>query len=344
MALAQDFFASDVKVYNVQVRLPVGLTGLKPGMSAEVAIETDHRKAVLIIPLQAVVRVGKKNYCYVKKGPELRKTEVTPGARNDFRVEVKTGLQEGDEVLRDPLGVLRWLNPQLPPTPDGGGKEAKRPDKTLVVRSVRPVDSERAPGRWVENYGLTHQDFRMIAGLPGVTEVAPVRRFFQETRRARRAYSGIVAGATPELADVLSLPLAEGRFLTEADMEGRRNVVVLGAAVADALFPGEEPLGQGIRIHQEAYVVVGVLQDGDIGIGTITAEERDKSAFIPLSTCDARFGERIRIVRGSTRRMEEVQLSDIYLTLRSPDDLPTTRESIRGLLEDAHAKPDWQVR
>ena len=184
----------------------------------------------------------------------------------------------------------------------------------------------------------------MIAGLPGVTEVAPVRRFFQETRRARRAYSGIVAGATPELADVLSLPLAEGRFLTEADMEGRRNVVVLGAAVADALFPGEEPLGQGIRIHQEAYVVVGVLQDGDIGIGTITAEERDKSAFIPLSTCDARFGERIRIVRGGTRRVEEVQLSDIYVTLRSPDDLPTTRESIRGLLEDAHAKPDWQVR
>jgi putative ABC transport system permease protein len=189
---------------------------------------------------------------------------------------------------------------------------------------------------------LTRQDLRTIAGLPTIALAVPVRRFPQESRRPGHAHSSIVVGTTPELADVLSLQLETGRFLSAQDVEERRNVVVLGAAVADALFAGQDPLGGTITLYRESYRVVGVLRDGDARDDL--AAERNASVFVPLSTCHARFGERVVVQRRGVRSAEAVPLSEIYLTLHSPQDLAGTIESVRGLLEETHTRPDWAIR
>jgi RND family efflux transporter MFP subunit len=325
VASQSDWFASDVKVYKALVSIDDKLDGLKPGMSAEVAIETGRAAGVLQVPLQAVVRVGLKHFCYVKNGLEIDKIAVQPGVRNDSRVEIKAGLKAGQEVLRDPVGLLRRSSA----APTGG---AAVPHPSVHVRSVRHVDPD-APARRsaVVSYGLTHQDLDRIAALPSVAQAVPARRFPYEVRHRERTYGAAIVATTPELADVLRLPLESGRFLTTEDVEERRNVVVLGGATAEALFPLDNALGHTIVLNKDSYLVIGVLGDDDVGV------------YLPLTTCQARFGERVIIRKGGARTAEAVQVSDIYVMLESPQDRAGAVESIRGLLEVNHPEQDWAI-
>src|SRR6266481_9114851 len=50
---------------------------------------------------------------------------------------------------------------------------------------------------------------------------------------------GNTSGVTPNYSDISNITIREGRFITEADNEQRRNVIVIGVNGADALFPGK---------------------------------------------------------------------------------------------------------
>ena len=65
----QDWFSSDVKVYQTMVSIDEHLPGLKPGMTAEVTIFTDsHSDHALTVPIQAILGgadLGSKRKVYV---------------------------------------------------------------------------------------------------------------------------------------------------------------------------------------------------------------------------------------------------------------------------------------
>jgi putative ABC transport system permease protein len=123
------------------------------------------------------------------------------------------------------------------------------------------------------------------------------------------------------------------------------NVVVLGAGVAERLFPFEDPLGQTVRLGTHFYVVVGVLGDrmatGGSG-GSQAAEEFNNDVYIPIQTCKVRFGEKIYIRASGSRSGEQVELSQVTLTVADIDKVRPTGEVVRGLL-DRHVKNDWAV-
>jgi multidrug resistance efflux pump len=107
MAAAAEWFAGDVKVYVTKVTLDGSVEGLKPGMSAEVTITTgDPLEQVLTVPVQAIVggpELGDNREVYVRtpKGDtEVR--SVVIGLSNDTKVEIKSGLEEGDVIVLNP--------------------------------------------------------------------------------------------------------------------------------------------------------------------------------------------------------------------------------------------------
>ena len=67
-----------------------------------------------------------------------------------------------------------------------------------------------------------------------------------------------ILGTTADLARVVKSDMKEGRFFTEIESRGGRNVVVIGFDVADALFPNDSPIDKPIRIRNQQYTVVGV--------------------------------------------------------------------------------------
>jgi putative ABC transport system permease protein len=58
--------------------------------------------------------------------------------------------------------------------------------------------------------------------------------------------------------------------------------VVLGATVAEDLFPDSFPVGQSVRINGAAYEVVGVLENSGSAFS-----DSDNNVFMPITTTSA---------------------------------------------------------
>jgi putative ABC transport system permease protein len=123
-------------------------------------------------------------------------------------------------------------------------------------------------------------------------------------------------------------------------------VVVLGARVAEELFPFEDVIGKTVVLNKEQYVVVGVLKERTPR-GTSSAsqsqEDFNKDVYIPIKTCKVRFGERVIIRQGGSRTGEQVEMHQITLTVADIDQVRSTGDLVRSLLERYHTKKDWDV-
>jgi multidrug efflux pump subunit AcrA (membrane-fusion protein) len=86
--------------YHAIVTIDDPLPGLKPGMTANVSFgEPRPPRAVLRVPLSAVVADGPKRLCFVRTNQGVYEREVVLGKDNGRDVEIKTGLAEGERVL-----------------------------------------------------------------------------------------------------------------------------------------------------------------------------------------------------------------------------------------------------
>jgi HlyD family secretion protein len=129
----QDFLSADVKVYQTMVAIDDQVEGLKPGMSAEVTIMIDDQlEHVLGVPLQAIVgsvELGMERKCFVLDSagqPEER--TIVVGLSNEQMAEIKSGLQEGDEVILNPKALLDdKAKAALSSDPKNGGHGAVMP-------------------------------------------------------------------------------------------------------------------------------------------------------------------------------------------------------------------------
>ena len=93
-----------------------------------------------------------------------------------------------------------------------------------------------------------------------------------------------VTGATAEYVVVRNLNIEYGRFLTAEEVDNNVRVVVLGATVAQDLFD-VNPVGQRLRIENEIFQVIGVLEaEGGQGFGS-----NDDRAFVPISVAQDRL-------------------------------------------------------
>ena len=88
-----------------------------------------------------------------------------------------------------------------------------------------------------------------------------------------------IMGTTPDNLITTGSAVAEGRFLTGADAEGSQPVCVLGSELATNLFHDESPLGQRIKIQDQSYQIVGVLQKRGSLFGSLNLDIR---VIVPL--------------------------------------------------------------
>jgi len=153
---------------------------------------------------------------------------------------------------------------------------------------------------WGNNAGAEWWRFRNRPGIqPALAQtirdrsrfadaVAPMTDTDRPAQYKGRSLDAEILGSPPDYGRIRDVNLAQGRFLTRADERGGRNVCVVGAAVADHLFPVATPLGKTIRIGGVPCRIVGVQErEGEGLFGGTSAEER---IIIPFSTYDKQFG------------------------------------------------------
>jgi putative ABC transport system permease protein len=156
-----------------------------------------------------------------------------------------------------------------------------------------------------------------------------------------------VIGSTEEWLTVSTFELAKGRFLSAGDNEGRALVTVIGADVADTLFPNAEPVGSTIRVANKPFTVVGVLARK----GKILDQSQDMRVVITFNTFRSFFKGRrsieigVQVLQGDRMDEAEDQLQGIMrrarqtppekpddFTINKPDQLSSTYESLTGAL------------
>ncbi len=224
---------------------------------------------------------------------------------------------------------------------------ARQGATNIIVRSVKPPEDSATQRRTrIAMYGLTVTDYPRFGTISTVTRRVPMRIFPQEIRRLDRMHNGRTVATTPDYADVNQLELACGRFLTAEDGHYMRNVAVLGATTAEKLFPFDDPLGQTVRLGNYFYEVVGVLRErmptGGSG-GSQAAEDFNHDVYIPLQTCRVRFGERVINRQSGSWNAEQVELSQVTMTIADMDKVRPAGEMVRELLQSRHLKNDWAV-
>jgi putative ABC transport system permease protein len=217
----------------------------------------------------------------------------------------------------------------------------------IIIRSVKPPDDSSTAQRGrAAIYGLTYDDYDRFAMIPEVIRMVPMRIFPQEIRNLEYFLTGRVVATTPEYASVNSLELAAGRFLTNDDDHDMLNVAVLAANTADKLFPFEDPIGKSVRLGKYFYRVVGVIKErmptGGTG-GSQAAEDYNSDVYIPLQTCKVRFGERIVYRQPGSMLAEQVQLSQVTLSVAEMDQVRRASDVVHSALAQKHPKSDTKV-
>ena len=95
-----DKIQPSTRTMDTEVDVPNPALTLIPGMYAEVDLRVDERRGALSVPLDAVDRSGPSARVFtVTSAGVMRIIPVTLGLENDQRVEVLSGLQEGDVVV-----------------------------------------------------------------------------------------------------------------------------------------------------------------------------------------------------------------------------------------------------
>ncbi len=124
--------------------------------------------------------------------------------------------------------------------------------------------------------------------VPTVRRVAPQITLSEVVQSGSLTASATVTGVTPEFLTVRSYEVAQGRFLSASDLEGVRNVVVIGPDLKDKLMPTGSALGRKLRIRDQSFEVIGVLEPK----GAVFGSNQDETAYVPLTTMVSRLSGR----------------------------------------------------
>jgi putative ABC transport system permease protein len=156
---------------------------------------------------------------------------------------------------------------------------------------------------------LTLSDAEAIAErIPSVLAVAPITENYAEVSVGDESSSAFIEATTPEYEQVVNYPVEYGQFISARNVATRDMVTVLGAQVAEDLFPGEDPVGKRVRINGRQFNVIGVLESKG---GQMMGVSMDSVVVVPITTYQS------RLFPGQTIRGEDavqqigVQIADV---------------------------------
>jgi len=124
--------------------------------------------------------------------------------------------------------------------------------------------------------------------VPSVRRVAPQITLSDVVQSGSLTASTTVTGVTPAFLPVRSFEIAQGRFFSASDLEGVRNVAVIGPDLKDKLMPTGSALGRQLRIRDQSFEVIGVLEPK----GAVFGSNQDETVYVPLTTMVSRLSGR----------------------------------------------------
>jgi putative ABC transport system permease protein len=129
---------------------------------------------------------------------------------------------------------------------------------------------------------ITDDDVNAVrAECPAVAYVTPVSRSAAQIVNGSLNWGTSVQGVGVEWPFVRSWNVEKGAFFSDSDVRASAKVCLLGSTVSNALFEGQDPVGQMVRIKNFPFRVVGVLETKG---GNQMGQDQDDTVIAPYTT------------------------------------------------------------
>jgi putative ABC transport system permease protein len=170
---------------------------------------------------------------------------------------------------------------------------------------------------------LTPQDAIALEKISHVTAVSPIISLTAQVVYGKQNWNTRIQGVNTVFQGIQGWQMAGGVWFSEADVSGGRPVAILGQTVAHNLFDatGTDPVGQRIRIRDQEFRVIGVLQPKGGGFNV------DEIVFVPFNTALSRlknttFVDQIVVQVDDSKNVNQVQ-QDIKTILERRHQIPS---------------------
>jgi putative ABC transport system permease protein len=142
-------------------------------------------------------------------------------------------------------------------------------DFTVVVKSLK-------------NKNIDITDYRSVAELCKACEAvgASASSTLSVQYGNKQTDDTSIIGYTPNMIDIDTRTLEEGRYFTPAEDKHAAYVGVIGSSLVEQFFPNEDPIGRTIRTGSLEFEVIGTFKK----LGSVLGQDQDNFVIIPLNT------------------------------------------------------------
>ena len=160
-----------------------------------------------------------------------------------------------------------------------------------------------------------------------LAEVTPVIMTFTRVRGGGGNWRAPIYGVDTSYQAIRDWQVGSGQFFDQKDMRARRKVCLLGATVADNLFPGQDATGQEVILRGVPFKVIGVLaRKGQTADGS----DQDDMVIAPYTTIQERLAGRQFIAQ-------------ILGSAWAPEDVDAAMDEAKAILRESHALGEWEA-
>jgi putative ABC transport system permease protein len=171
---------------------------------------------------------------------------------------------------------------------------------------------------------LTEEDAVAIKReADAVAYVSPQLRSAGQIVAGDANWSTSIMGVGIDWPNIRSWNMSEGSFFTEGDIRAGAKVAVLGATVAENLFPNGDAVGSTIRVKNVPFKVIGVLERKG---GSMMGSDQDDQLVAPYTTVQKRL-------------MGQQRFGMIIASAASADEVQPAMDQIDALLKQRHRIP-----
>ena len=272
-------------------------------------------------------------------------------ARN-IRLGVKNLLLHKLRSLLTVLGVVCGVGSVIAMLSVGEGASRQALDQirklgsnNIIIQSIKPTEDEQAATRrvFLSVYGLLYDDeLRIRETMPKVSRTVPIKEVRKKGRLGERSMELRVVGTTPDWFDLVRRKVLTGRTISQRDLQRHASVCVLTEYGARRLLATHATVGQSIRVGQDYFEVIGIVQSEQAG-GAINTPDQQVDAYVPLNVAREFYGDVMTRMSAGSRQHELVELHGVLVEVDHSTNVESTAKAIQTMLKRFHKREDYRV-
>lgn len=149
-------------------------------------------------------------------------------------------------------------------------------------------------GENLDKYYFHREDANILMEkIPEIKSSCPILNGYCAAINEGKSKETTLFATSPEYKDIINANVLEGRFLSDNDINGARNIIVIDNIIADKLFKGESPIGKKLTLKGSfksfSFTIVGVIKNPNPSLAYEFSDNFPGFTFIPYTSADKIF-------------------------------------------------------